>query len=168
MKVKECAINLLDLHVSYCSVVFRSMHSDITILMYVFQMNDLHSADRLPRNGHEFLREWRNTFRRSDERYDLLLRLCDKVEPIFRNEISCGLGELIIVLNSHYQDEDYEKIIKILLDLTKVNRFRLAVDFLNSSEKSACEQLFCKLRKTCELQNRQLDEYSLQSAYGLS
>lgn len=134
-----------------------------------FQPSGILASDRLPKNGHEFIRTWRNLPRLADDRYNLLLRLGDKVGHIFRNDISCGLlGELLLALTNHYRDEDFENIIAILLALSEANRFKLAVDFLDSQEKAAGQQLFGRLTQTWKTQDRKLDEiqfHSLQAAY---
>jgi len=104
----------------------------------------------LPKNVHEFIRIWNNTFCSSVARYDFILRLGgDRVGRIFRNEVSFGLlGELIFVLENHYQDIDYDSVCAILRGLSEANRFQLTMDFLNSVEKCSCEKLFQKLDQT--------------------
>ena len=122
-------------------------------------MDGLSSRVCLPRNGHEFNREWKNLSSRAEMQYEFLLRVgCDSIRRLFHNEIGFGLlGQMIQVLDNYYQDTHSSHIIAILQSLSEANRFQLSMDFLDSAEKAACQGLFDKLNHTSSELNSPID-----------
>eukprot|EP00057_Strongylocentrotus_purpuratus_P034632 XP_796005.3 PREDICTED: coiled-coil domain-containing protein 103 [Strongylocentrotus purpuratus] len=104
---------------------------------------------KIPKNGHEFTKEWRNRKKTSGSCYSYMLDLGgDTLAKIFRAEISFGLlGEIITTLNDHAEEKHCGKIADILVCLTRAGRFSLSLDFLNKSEKQALSELMGKLEQ---------------------
>lgn len=106
--------------------------------MYLFFQN----STKLPKNGQEFVREWRKCKNPGDQ-YDFLISLGGEfLGTIFKSEISFGLlGDMIKSL-SDVRDKDEKTIVDILKHLSKTNRFSLNVQFLSKQEKEYCASLF--------------------------
>ncbi|XP_078621812.1 dynein axonemal assembly factor 19-like [Branchiostoma floridae x Branchiostoma japonicum] len=105
--------------------------------------------EKLPKNGHEFARDWKRYCKSTPDKYKFIKKIGgEKLADIFKNEISFGLlGEILTALNDSYVQEDSGFVYQVLDGLTKVGRFELSVDFLSSKESQAAKELLGKLTK---------------------
>ncbi|XP_035660948.1 coiled-coil domain-containing protein 103-like [Branchiostoma floridae] len=105
--------------------------------------------EKLPKNGHEFARDWKRYCKTTPDKYKFIKKIGgEKLADIFKNEISFGLlGEILTALNDSYVQEDSDFVYQVLDGLTKVGRFELSVDFLSSKESQAAKELLGKLTK---------------------
>ncbi|KAI8497956.1 hypothetical protein Bbelb_246080 [Branchiostoma belcheri] len=103
--------------------------------------------EKLPRNGHEFARDWKRYCKTTPDKYNFIKKIGgEQLANIFKNEISFGLlGEILTALNNSYVQEDSGFVYQVLDSLTKVGRFELSVDFLSSKESQAVKGLLEKL-----------------------
>jgi hypothetical protein len=126
--------------------------------------NQVPPATKMPVNGYEFARLWKNHYKTTQQRYAFLLHVgAEKLRSIFHNEISYGLlGEIIVALFTEYRKQDCNELLAILVGLSQVNRFRLSLDFLDRSERTACVQLLKKLHETVESDDESLHNSMLQ------
>ncbi|XP_071112227.1 dynein axonemal assembly factor 19-like [Haliotis cracherodii] len=118
---------------------------------------------KVPQNSQEFVREWRRLA--LDKKYHFLTEIGpEKLENIFKPEISFGLlGDFLVVLLEGSQEE-LHIVLNILEAFSRTNRFSLSFQFMSSREKEACEKLFQKLEGLNECSDRIT---SLRSVYGL-
>eukprot|EP00058_Branchiostoma_floridae_P013145 XP_002598633.1 hypothetical protein BRAFLDRAFT_118362 [Branchiostoma floridae] len=105
--------------------------------------------EKLPKNGHEFARDWKRYCKTTPDKYKFIKKIGgEKLAEIFKTEISFGLlGEILTALNDSYVQEDSGFVYQVLDGLTKVGRFELSVDFLSSKESQAAKELLGKLTK---------------------
>ena len=118
-------------------------------------INDLQffQVTSLPKNGLEFIRDWRRQKTDSD-RYTFLIEIgATRLGQIFKTEMSL-LGDIIIVLYSDFKIEHCEEIVAILDIASTVNRFSLSLQFLSNKEVEACNNIFAKLEETLKGENR--------------
>ncbi|XP_066263993.1 coiled-coil domain-containing protein 103-like [Branchiostoma lanceolatum] len=103
--------------------------------------------EKLPKNGHEFARDWKRCCKTLPDKYKFIKKIGgEQLANIFKNEISFGLlGEILTALNDSYLQEDSGFVYQVLDGLTKVGRFELSVDFLSSKESQAVKELLAKL-----------------------
>ncbi|XP_064598466.1 coiled-coil domain-containing protein 103-like [Liolophura sinensis] len=107
---------------------------------------------RLPKNGQEFVRDWRRYYKTDQERCAFLLYIGpQKLQQIFKAEISFGLlGDFMSALSLGVEQSP-ELVFDILNSLRQVNRFALSVRFMSKAEKDSCKKLFDALegKLTC-------------------
>ena len=124
------------------------------------------------------MKDWRRHCKTANDKYQCLLELgADNLGAIFKAEVGFGLlGEFFQVLNTQFVESDCAEIVRILNQLSKTNRFRLNFDFLSTSEKNTCTQLFEKIDNVLEKDSKQegsLEENvqcilaSVKNQYGL-
>ncbi|XP_063951708.1 coiled-coil domain-containing protein 103-like isoform X2 [Lytechinus pictus] len=113
------------------------------------QVQSIITKVKIPKNGHEFTKEWRNRKKSPGSCYSYLLDLGgETLSRIFRSEISFGLlGEIITALDNDAEEGHCGKVANILMCLTRAGRFSLSLDFLNKSEKEALSKLINKLEQ---------------------
>ncbi|XP_077997477.1 dynein axonemal assembly factor 19-like [Glandiceps talaboti] len=116
----------------------------------------------LPKNGHEFARDWKRYCKTNAQKYDYLIRIGGRhLGVIFKTEIAFGLlGEIIIALQDCFSPNDVDVVCAILDNLSKTNRFSLSLDFLSSTEKESCKELFKKLQSCIESKDMSSNEDS--------
>lgn len=117
-------------------------------------------AKVVPKNGHEFTKEWRKQKKSGDGScYSYLIELTgEKLIKIFKSEISFGLlGEIVTVLNDDALERDYGKITDILECLTRAGRFSLSLDFLSKVERQKLAELVAKLEQWSALNAETVD-----------
>ena len=117
----------------------------------------------MPKNGHEFARDWKRHYKTTEEKYKYLLELgADNLAKIFKSEISFGLlGELLEALMG-YQKSDLADVVAILDTLASTNRFTLSLQFLDSKEKENCQKLFEKIGEDIKVSTEDISEDQLQ------
>lgn len=117
-------------------------------MLFAFQ------SDNLPKNGQEFVKEWRRHHKTHESQYSYLLEIGgSRLTEIFKTEISFGLlGDLLTALCRAFDASDASAIITVLEALCSANRFSLSVQFLSSAERQVCVDLFGKLRTAGESQ----------------
>ena len=123
----------------------------------------LRSASKIPKTTHDFTKIWKHQCKTELEKYQLLLGIGGQgLRAIFKAEISMGhLGEFLVVLHNCLDEKDSNKILDILQELSRTNRFDLSLKFLGKEEKVVASKLFKQLEASIcgsELEDRESDE----------
>lgn len=120
-------------------------------------------ASKMPKTTHEFTKAWKRQCKTELDKYQLLLGIGGQgLRSIFKAEISMGhLGEFLVILHNCLDEKDTSKILVILQELSRTNRFDLCLKFLGEEEKVVASKLFKQLEANIcgsELEDRESEE----------
>lgn len=122
---------------------------------------------KIPKNGHEFARDWKRYCKTNSDKYDFLIRIGgEQLGIIFKLEIAFGLlGDILVAMEECFIPSDVDVVVSILDSLSKADRFALSLDFLSTVEKDCCQKLFLKMQCLLDAASHEVNfsEDSLQS-----
>ncbi|XP_071942584.1 dynein axonemal assembly factor 19-like [Antedon mediterranea] len=120
----------------------------------------------LPKDGHEFMQQWKRLADNQQEKYNYILQFdADQLFSTIKHEISFGLlGEILKLFNMHFKEENCTDIFLILKQLSNTKRFSLSIDFLSKKEAQHRDELMAKLQTVLKCSD--FDLKSLTKIYG--
>lgn len=101
---------------------------------------------KIPANSLALVNNWRRLKSDQEKLEYLLFIKSERLKEIFSTEISGGLlGDILKVLVGH-ENQDAPEVAKILSALSSAKRFKLDLQFMSSTEKGICRELFKRLK----------------------